>query len=86
MTRTVTTKEVADWLHEVALQLGKDKLAGEANTYAKCLVEDGLDTVAGLDVGDLTDAGMRKGDAKTLMRNVSEKRTPPTGDDSSFGQ
>ena len=75
VTRTVTAKEVANWLHEVALQLGKHKLAGEANTYAKRLVEDGFGTVegiAGLDMGDLTEAGMRKGDAKTLMRNVSE--------------
>ena len=87
VTRTVTAKEVANWLHEVALQLGKHKLAGEANTYAKRLVEDGFDTVegiAGLDVGDLTEAGMRKGDAKTLMRNVSEKCTPSGGDDSSI--
>ncbi len=87
VTRTVTAKEVAGWLHEVALQLGKHKLAGEANTYAKRLVEDGFDTVegiAGLDVGDLTEAGMRKGDAKTLMRNVSEKCTPSGGDDSSI--
>ena len=45
VTRTVTAKEVAGWLHEVALQLGKHKLAGEANTYAKRLVEDGFDTV-----------------------------------------
>ena len=42
VTRTVTAKEVAGWLHEVALQLGKHKLAGEANTYAKRLVEDGF--------------------------------------------
>ena len=39
VTRTVTAKEVAGWLHEVALRLGKHKLAGEANTYAKRLVE-----------------------------------------------
>ena len=45
VTRTVTAKEVAGWLHDFALQLGKDKLAGEANTYAKRLVEDGVDTV-----------------------------------------
>ena len=37
----------------------------------KRLVEDSFDTVelegiAGLDVGDLVDAGMRKGDAKTV--------------------
>ena len=52
------------------------KLAGEASTYAKRLVEDSFDTVegiAGLDVGDLTEAGMRRGDAKTLTRNVSER-------------
>ena len=35
VTRTVTAKEAAGWLHEVALRLGKHKLAGEANTYAK---------------------------------------------------
>ena len=43
-----------------------------STTYAKFLVEDGFGTVegiAGLDVGDLTEAGMRKGDAKTRMRN-----------------
>ena len=78
VTRTVTANEVAGWpwLHEVALRLGKHKLAGEANTYAKRLVEGGFGTaegIAGLDVGDLTEAGMRKGDAKTLMRNVSKK-------------
>ena len=92
VTTTFTAKEVADWLHEVALQLGKSKLAGEDSTYAKRLVEaveDGcgtVDGVAGLVVGGLVDAGMRKGDAKTLMRNVSEKCMPPGGDhdDSSF--
>ena len=50
-------------------------------------MEDGFGTVeaiAGLDVGDLTEAGMRKGDAKTLMRNVSEKCTPSGGDGSSL--
>ena len=50
-------------------------------------MEDGFDTVegiAGLDVGDLIEAGMRKGDAKTLMRNVPTKCTPSGGDDSSF--
>ena len=87
VTRTVTAKEAAGWLHEVAPQLGKHKLAGEANTYAKRLVEDGFDTaegIAGLDVGDLKEAGMRKGDAKTLMRDVPKKCTPSGGDDSSF--
>ena len=51
------------------------------------LVEDGFVTVggiAGLDVGDLTDAGMRKADAKTLKRNVPEKCTSSGGDGSSF--
>ena len=84
--REVMAKEVTGWLHEVALQLGKHKLAGEAGTYATRLVEDGFGTVggiAGLGVGDLydlVDAGMRKDDAKTLMRNVS----PSGGDGSSF--
>ena len=83
VTRTVTGKEVAGWLHEVALQLGKNKLAGEANTF----VEDGfaiVDGITGPDVGDLMVAGMRKSDAKTLMRSVSEKCTPSGGDDSYF--
>ena len=88
VTRTVTAKEVACWLHGVALRLGKHKVAGEASTYAKRFVEDGIGTaegIAGLDVGDLTEAGMRKGDAKTLtMRNVSKKCTPSGGDGSSF--
>ena len=35
-------KEAAGWLHEVALGLGKHKLAGEANTHAKRLVEGGF--------------------------------------------
>ena len=44
--RAVTAKEVAGWLHEleVALPLGKHKLAGEASTHAKCLVVGGFDT------------------------------------------
>ena len=49
MTRTAAAKEAAGWLHElevdIALPLGKHKLAGEASTYAKRLVEDGFDTV-----------------------------------------
>ena len=56
VTRAVTAKEAAGWPHEVALQLGKHKLAGEANTHAKRLVEDSFGTVegiAGLDVGPL---------------------------------
>ena len=41
--------------------------------------------IAGLDAGDLMDAGMRKGDTKTLMRNVSEQCVNVLGgDDSSF--
>ena len=91
VTRKATAKEVAGWLHEVALPLaiGKHKLAGEAGTYGKRLVEDGFGAVegiqiAGLGVGDLTEAGMRKGDAKTLMRNVSGKCTPSGGNGSSI--
>ena len=45
MTRTATAKEVAGWLHEVALQLGKRMLAGEANTYAERLVGGGFGAV-----------------------------------------
>ena len=59
MTRAATAKEVAGWLHAVALQLGKHKLApaGQAGTYAKRLVEDGfigfgtVERIAGLGVG-----------------------------------
>ena len=45
------------------MQLGKHKLAGEANTYAKRRVGTGFDTaeeIAGLDpdVDGLVDAGM----------------------------
>ena len=70
VTRSVTQKELALWIHMVALELGKTKLAGEAGTYAKRLIDEGYDTVQGLaelDVEDLVEAGMRKGDAKLLM-------------------
>ena len=74
----------------VALELGKTKLAGEAGTYVKRLIDEGYDTVQGLaelDVEDqvlqLVDAGMRKGDAKLLMGRVSQKFTPSGGEGSS---
>ena len=50
-------------------------------------MEGGFGTVegiTGLGMGGLVDAGMRKGDAKTLMRNVPEKCTPLGGDGSSL--
>ena len=87
VTRTIIAKEVPGWLCKVALQLGKHKLAVEANIYEKHLVEDGFDTIAGiagLDVDDLAEAGMRKVNAKMLMRNVSKKCTPLGGNDSSI--
>ena len=68
------------WIHMVALELGKTKLAGEAGMYAKRLIDEGYGTAQGLaelDVEDLfelafnVDAGMRKGDAKLLMGQVS---------------
>ena len=62
------------------LLLGKRKLAGEASTYAKRPVEGGFGTVegiAGLDGGDLTEAGMRKGDVKTLMMNAAGTEPNP---------
>ena len=37
VTRSVAQKELALWIHMVALELGKTKLAGEAGTYAKRL-------------------------------------------------
>ena len=48
--RAVTAKEAAGWLHdhEVALQLGKRKLAGEASTYAKRLAKAALAPRRGL--------------------------------------
>ena len=70
MTRSVAQKELALWIHMVALELGKTKLAGEAGTYAKRLFEEGYGTaqgLAGLDLEGLADAGMRKGDAKPLI-------------------
>ena len=85
VTRSVAQRELALWLHMVALELGKTKHAGEAGTYAKRLIGEGYDTVqclgqAELDVEGLVDAGMRKGDAKPLlMGRVSQKCTSPGG-------
>ena len=47
VTRSVAQKELALWIHMVALELGKTKLAGEAGTYAKRLIDEGYDTVQG---------------------------------------
>ena len=44
---------------------------------------DTIEGIAGLDVGDLIDAGMRKGDGKPLMCNMPEECTPLGGDGSS---
>ena len=68
VTRSVAQKELALWIHMVALELGKTKLAGEAGTYAKRLIDEGYDTVQGLaelDIEDLVEAGMRKGGRET---------------------
>ena len=76
VTRSVAQKELALWLHMVALELGKTKLAGKAGTYAKRLINKGYDMVQGfaeLDVEDPVDAGMRNGDVKLLMGRVSQK-------------
>ena len=70
----------------VVLELGKTKLAGKAGASSKRIVNEGYDTVQGLaelDVEDLVDAGMRKGDAKLLMGWVSQKCTLSGGQDSS---
>ena len=70
VTRSVAQKELALWIHMVALELGKTKLAGEAGMYAKRLIYEGYNTVQGLaelDIEDLVEAGMRKGDAKLIM-------------------
>ena len=88
VTRSVAQKELALWIHMVALELGKTKLAGEAGTYAKRLIDEGYDTVQGLaelDVEDLVEARMRKGNAKLLMgrARVSQKCTSSGGEGSS---
>ena len=85
VTRSVAQKELALWIHMVALELGKTKLAGEAGTYAKRLIDEGYDTVHGLaelDIEDLVEAGMRKGDAKLIMGRVSQKCTSSGGEGS----
>ena len=65
MTRNATRRELVLWIHMVALELGKTKLAGEAGMYAKRLIDEGYVTVQGLaelvlDVADIDHAGMRK--------------------------
>ena len=83
MTRSAAQNELALWIHMVALGLGKTKLAGEAGTCAKRLVDEGYDTVQGLaelDIEDLVEAGMRKGDAKLIMGGVSQKCTSSGGE------
>ena len=52
-------------------------------------MEEGFGTadgIAGLDIDGLVGIGMRKGDAKMLMRNVSESCTQSGGDDIPFNQ
>ena len=86
VTRSVAQKELALWIHMVALELGKTKLAGEAGTYAKRLIDESYGTVQGLaelDIEDLVEAGMRKGDAKLIMGRVSQKCTSSGGEGSS---
>ena len=53
VTRSVAQKELALWIHMVALELGKTKLAGEAGTYAKRLIDEGYGTVQGLQLAEL---------------------------------
>ena len=84
VTWSVAQRELALWLHNanvmVALELRKTKLAGESGTYDKRLIDEGYDMVQGLselDVEDLVDAGMRKGDAKLLMGRVSQNARRP---------
>ena len=82
VTRGVTQRGLALWMRMVALDLGNTKLAGEASTHAKRLIDEGDDTAQGLaelDVEDLVDAGTRKGDAKFLMGKVPQKCTSPSG-------
>ena len=74
-TRSVAQRELALWIHMVALKLGETNLAGEAGSHAKRLVNKGYGTAQGLaelDAEGLADAGMRKWDAKLLMRRVSQ--------------
>ena len=84
-TQGVAQKELALWIYIAALELGKTKLAGEAGTYAKGLIDEGHSTVQGLaelDAEDLVEAGMRKGDAKPLTERVSQKCTSSGGEGS----
>ena len=39
--QSVTQRELALWIHMVALELRKAKVAGEAGTYAKRLIDEG---------------------------------------------
>ena len=48
VTRGVTQRELALWMHMAALELGKPKVAGEAGPYATRLIGGGYDTVQGL--------------------------------------
>ena len=48
MTRGIAQRELALWMHMVARELGKTKLAGEAGTYAKWLIDEGYGTGQGL--------------------------------------
>ena len=43
----VTQRELALWMHMAALELRKTKLAGEAGTYGKGLVDKGHGTAQG---------------------------------------
>ena len=86
VTRSVTKMGLALRMHMVALELGKTKLAGEACTYAKRLVDEGYDTVHGLaelDIEGLVDAGMRKWDAQLLTGRVPQRCTSSRGEGSS---
>ena len=84
--RNGAQRELSLWTHMVALELGKMKLAGEAGTYAKRLINEGYDTVQGLaelDIEGLVDAGMQKMNATLLMGRLSQKCTSSGGEHSS---
>ena len=83
-TQGATQRELALRTH---MELGKTKLAGEAGayTFAKRLIGGGYGTAQGLvlpelDIEDLEDAGMQKGEAKLLTGRVSQNRTPSGGE------
>ena len=80
VTQSIAQKELALWIHMVMLELRKMKLAGETGTYAKQLIDEGYNMVHGLaklDIEDLMEARMQKGDVKLIMGQVPKSAHHP---------